>query len=189
MAYFPQDVHEFDITQFQGSAQSVDPYALDPSHGLYTQNTDFVIGTGEVSAPLVQASTRRGSSQVAQIPNSDGAVTSLFAWYLNLAGVQDCYAVYFTPAAGAKFYSQVSTSFATIVAAGSLTNSPKEMSFATDGIRCYLAFSDITGRYSACSGWIYNASTTNVDKLFAQPIATSVVTVAASNSGAGVCTV
>jgi hypothetical protein len=187
MAYLPQDVHEFDVSQFQGSAQSVDPYTLDPAHGLYTQNTDFILGTennGSGGIP-VEASTRRGSSQVSGMPFGTGAVLSLFSWYLNLGGTQDCYVVYFTQAQGARFYSQVYNDFTTIVANTSLTGTIAAMSFATDGIRCYLAFMDATGRYSVNSGWIYNASAANVDKLFAPPFSSGTISFSVATASGG----
>lgn len=85
MAYFPGNNSEIDIVQFQGSAQAVDPYALDLAHGLYSQNLDFTIGTG--AASVIQAATRRGSSQVVQLPTADGGVLSLFPWYFNNGGI------------------------------------------------------------------------------------------------------
>jgi len=183
VAYFPGNNSEIDIVQFQGSAQAVDPYALDLAHGLYSQNLDFTIGTG--AASVIQAATRRGSSQVVQLPTADGGVLSLFPWYFNNGGVQDCYAVYYAPGVGAKAYSQQSASFVGLIA----VTGAKYLSFATDGIRGYFGFGDATGRYSSTSGYIYNASTGNSDKLFAQPISNAVVTLTADMTvGSGVVT-
>jgi hypothetical protein len=183
VAYFPGNTSEIDITNFQGSAQAVDPYVLDLAHGLYCQNADFITGPG--ASPQVQCMTRRGSSQVAQIPNSDGGILSMFKWYFNNAGTQDCYAVYYAPSVGAKAYSQQSASFVALVA----VTGAKYLSFATDGIRGYFAFGDASGRYSANSGYIYNAATGNADKLFAPPFASSAVTITISSTGAGNVTI
>ena len=183
MAYFPGNTNEIDITQFQGSAQACDPYALDLAHGLYSQNCDFVIGPG--SSPLIQVATRRGASQVVQIPSGDGGVLSMFPWYINLAGVQDCYAVYYATAVGAKAYSQRTASFLSLIA----TTGAKYLSFATDGIRGYFAFGDASGRFSSNSGYIYNANTTKSDALFAPPLSDSVITLTATVAvAAGVVT-
>ena len=143
MAYFPFDVSEFDITQFQGSSQACDPYQLDSAHGLYSQNIDFIIGRG--SPNLVQAASRRGSSQVIQLPTGDGGVLSLFPWYFNNAGAQDCYAVYYAPAVGAKAYSQRNGTFIGLIP----VTAAKYLSLALNGIQAYFAFGDATGRFSS----------------------------------------
>jgi hypothetical protein len=183
VAYFPADIPEIDITQFKGSAQSSDPYALDLAHGLYTQNIDFTVGPGATN--IVQAGSRRGTSQVTQLPAPDGGTLSLFAWFFNIAGTQDCYAVYYAPAVGAKAYSQHGATFVVLVA----VTGAKYLSFATDGIRGYFAFGDATGRFSSNSGYIYNASSTTEDQLFAQPLSTGVISLTVSSLGTGLVTV
>jgi len=179
MAYF--DTLPVQISQFKGSAQASDDYALDPDHGLYSQNIDFIVSPGGT----VQVSPRRGVSLVSQIPNGDGAVTSLAPWYFNLAGVQDCYAVYYAPAVGAKAWSQASASFVSLVA---VTNG-KYLSFAPDGIRGYLAFCDITGRVGTNAAYVYGLAGPNSDQLFAQPLQTTVASMSVNTTaGAGVVT-
>src|ERR1700739_2941964 len=111
MAYFAGDQNEFDIQQFQGSAQAVDPYSLDANHGLYSQNIDFIVSP----AGLVQATPRRGLSQVAQLPSSSGMVTSMAPWYFNNGGFQDCYAVYFCKGIGVQAWSQRLSAFITLL--------------------------------------------------------------------------
>jgi hypothetical protein len=181
MAYFAGDQTEFDIQQFQGSSQASDPYSLDPNHGLYSQNIDFVVSP----AGLVQATPRRGISQVIQIPSSDGACVSLAPWYFNASDVQDCYAVYYAPAVGAKAWSQVLGIFLSLVP----VTGAKYLSFVPDGVRGYFAFCDVTGRVGVASGYVYGQAYTAADQLFGAPIQTSIATITVNTTfSAGVIT-
>ena len=181
MAYFPGDVNEFEIQQFHGSAQAVDPYALDQNHGLYSQNIDFVVSP----SGLVQATPRRGSAQVTQIPNGDGAVVSLAPWYFNNGGVQDCYAVYYAPAVGAKAWSQHAAAFVSLVA----VTGAHALSFVADGIRGYLAFCDVSGRIGTASGYVYGLTYAAADTLFSPPTQVTVTAITVNTTfGVGVIT-
>lgn len=182
MAYFPGDVSEIEIRQFQGSSQASDPYSLDPNHGLYSQNVDFIVGPNG----LVQVSPRRGISQVSQIPSGDGSVQSMASWYFNNAGVQDCYAVYYATAVGAKAWGQVNSFFYTLVP----VTGAKGMSFVADGTRGYFAFCDVSGRIGTSSGWVYNLDVGTADQLFSPPLQSGAggVTASAASTGAGVVT-
>jgi hypothetical protein len=181
MAYFPGDVNEFEIQQFQGSAQASDPYSLDQNHGLYSQNIDFIVSP----SGLVQATPRRGTSQIVQIPSGDHAVTSLAPWYFNNGGVQDCYAVYYAPSVGAKAWSQQAANFVSLVP----VTGAKSLSFVPDGVRGYFAFCDASGRVGTTSGYVYGLSYAAADQLFGPPVQSTVVTIVVDTThGSGVVT-
>ncbi len=179
MAYF--DCRQALVNEFKGSAQASDPYGSDIAHGLYCQNTDFLLGPD--GQP--QAGSRRGTSQITQISAGDGAIRSLASWYFNNAGTQDCWAVYYAPAVGVRAWKQASSALATLIA----TTGAAYSSFAPDGLRGYFAFGNSTGRYGTASGAIYNAAAGNTDNLFPPPLSTTVVTVGVNTTaGAGVVT-
>jgi hypothetical protein len=179
-----QGTNEFPITQFRGSAQSVDPYELDQAHGLYSQNVDFIVSP---DGNTVQAGSRLGISQVAQIPSSDGAVTSLASWYYGLNGVPQCWALYYAPNVGLKGYYQSTAAFSSTMV--SVTGAAYA-SMAFDGIKAIVAFGDATGRDgNAAGGYIVDGGLTLIDKLFAPPLSTSNITVTVNTTAsAGVVT-
>lgn len=176
------------ITAFQGSAQAQDNYDVDPAHGLYCQNTDFILGQNE----SVQAATRRGTSQLAQFPNTDGAVTSIGSWYFSYLGLQDCLVPCYSTVNGLRFYHQGDSTFSEIVIA--VTGAAIAV-FVTDGLRLYVAFADATGRRGTTQGRVYGLlsgaifpGNEAVDTLFASPLPTTIATIATAQPGAGVIT-
>lgn len=176
------------ITTFQGSSQSVDSYDLDPAHALYAQNCDFILGQFDTT----QAATRRGTAQLGQVPNSDGAITSLASWFFSYNGAQDVLVAMYSATNGVRFYDQNANTFSEIVIA--VTGAACAV-FVTDGLRIYAAFSDFTGRKGISQGRVFgllngaiSPSNEAVDTLFASPLPVAIATFAISQPGAGTIT-
>lgn len=176
------------ITQFQGSSQAIDSYDIDPAHGLYAQNNDFILGLGE----SVQVATRRGVAQLGQIPSSDGAIQSLASWFFSYQGAQDTLVAMYSAVNGVRFYDQLENLFSEIVIP---VTGAACATFVTDGLRIYVAFSDFSGRKGISQGYVFGLANgaivpgdEAVDTLFASPLPTSIATVAVSQPGSGVIT-
>lgn len=180
MSLNDQSIQQLELDQFQGSMNAVDPYNIDLNHALYSQNIDFIVAPNG----NVQCSTRRGTSQIAQIPSADGILRALASWYFSNSGTQDCYAVFYSPASGVRAYDQNAASFT-----GVLINvtSSTFASFQFDGLRLYAAFTDATSRVGNASAQVYGLGI-GADELFAPGITSSVATVGITQPSAGVIT-
>lgn len=161
------------VPEFRGSSQSVDPYALDSAHGLLSQNVDFILGQPGASGAIpVQAATRRGSSEVAQIPAAAHAITTLASWYFSFAGTQNGYVAMYSPSIGLLFYDQSTATFSGAIIA---VTGAAYASVVFDGLRAYVAFGDFTGRKGISQGYVYGLFANNTftnpaaDKLFFPP--------------------
>lgn len=181
------------VTQFQGSSQSQDSYNVDPGHGLYSQNNDFILGQSQnISGnQSVQVSTRRGTSQVIQVNNSDGAISSIASWTFSFFGSANCYVATYSTINGVRFYDQsnaiISGPIITVTGAAYAV-------FVFDGTRCYAAFTDATGRKGTSVGYVYGLFSNNnfgfpaVDPLFASPLPTTIAALAITQPTTGVIT-
>lgn len=179
MAFNP-DTSTSLVTSFKGSTTVVDPYDVDSSHGLWSQNTDFILGQNE----SIQAATRRGTSQVAQVPNGDGPIATLDSWYFNQNKIEDCFAVYYAPAVGIKAWNQLAQAFTTAyipITGATLASS------VFDGLRQYVAFVDATGRQGFDAGQVYGFPI-GADKLFPAPLQTTIANPVITQPSAGVIT-
>lgn len=177
---FNQDTSTSIVSQFKGSSQLQDSYDLDASHGLYSQNVDFILGQNE----SIQVGTRRGVSQVAQLPSGDGQIPSMDSWYFVQNGIEDCFCVYYSPAQGVKAYNQLSAAFQGVLVSqtGATT-----ASFAFDGLRMYVAFAAAGGRLGYAGGQVYGFPI-GADPLFPSPLTTSIVNPVVTQPGPGVVT-
>lgn len=176
------------VTAFQGSSQSQDSYDVDPAHGLYSQNNDFILG----QASSVQAATRRGTSQLAQIPSGDGSITTIYSWFYSYQGTQLCLVAMYSPVKGVRFYSINAGAFTEIVIP--VTGAASAV-FVSDNLRLYAAFSDFSGRKGISQGYVFGldlgtvvTSDEAVDTLFSSPLTTSTATVTVSQTTSGVIT-
>lgn len=182
MAYIP-DAQSITYRQFKGSAQAADPYAIDMAHGLYAQNIDFVVGP---DGTTVQTRQRYGVSQIAQLPNSDGAVTAMANWYYTLSGSQVGIVVYYAPAVGVKSYNQGSATFSGTRVS---VTSAAFAAFAFNGIYAYIAFGNSSGRVGTSAAYVLNDNTNNADQLFTAPSNSSTISwTINTTAGAGVVT-
>lgn len=178
---FTQDTSTALISEFRGSVSSVDPYDVDPSHGLWAQNQDFVLGESE----SVQITGRRGTSQVAAFATGIGPITSLVGWYFIL-GLEDSLAVCYAPSTGVVYWDQRLNGF--ISPSGLNVTGAAAASFVTDGFRLYVAFMDSSGRSGTTQGRVYGFQANAVDTLFAPPLTQSNVAVTVSQPLAGTIT-
>ena len=169
------------IKSFRGAAQSEDQYNVDPAHGLYSENCDFIV------SPFgnVQVATRRGTSVVATFPVSTGAVPSLDSWYFSSGGVENCYAVYYAVAEGVRAWNQGGSAFTGVLI--TQINATAAI-FAFDGARLYAAFQNSSGRIGFAGGQVYGLGI-GADPLFASPlIAGTNVNISAGPTTTGVVT-
>lgn len=176
------------ITQFQGSSQSQDSYDVDPNHGLYSRNCDFIMGQAE----SIQAATRRGVSQLGQVPNTDGAISALASWFFSYNGAQDTLVAMYSATNGVRFYDQLANAFSEIVIA--VTGAAGAI-FVTDGLRIYAAFYDFSGRKGVAQARVFgllngaiSPGNEAVDTLFASPLPATIAAVTTLQPFAGVVT-
>lgn len=147
------------VSQFKGSSSSQDPYDIDSSHGLYCQNCDFLLGLGGA----VQAGTRRGVSQVAQLPPGDGSIPSMDSWYFSLSGIENDYVVYYSPSQGVKAWDQRNSAF--VSGLGSVRGAiSADWSF--DGSRLYSAYAGPSGRAGSAGAEVYGLGVGGPDPIF-----------------------
>jgi hypothetical protein len=176
-----QDASTALVRNFKGSAQAVDVYNIDADHGLYSQNVDFIVSpTG-----VVQATSRRGTSQVLQCPITYGAITSAKNWcFTDSAASYHSALMCYAPAVGATVYSGTILGFI-----GSPVGPTGAASMTTvgDGNRLFMAFVNTTGTKGTFVGHVYNY--TYGDSTILPPgITTAVATVALSQPSSGVIT-
>ena len=193
MSFLPEDVKTALIAQFAGSLNGVDAYDIDPGHGLYAQNVDFILGPGAPGpgTPSVQAATRRGTAQLIQVPNTDGAITTLFSWFISFGIFQCGLVALYSPINGVRFYSQ-GLAFSDILIP---VTGGAGASFVAIGRRIYAAFFDSSGRTGISQGYVYALFGATfgplppaVDTLFASPLPTTIATVTLTQPLSGLIT-
>lgn len=183
MAYLPEDLQEADIVSFKGSTQAVDPYQIDLTHGLLSQNIDFVV----TPSGTVLAVGRRGSSLISSSSSVTGSTnTSLVAWQLLNGTDPDCWALILKSGAGGAVYAwkQFTSTLSTLF---STSGSPAIMVVAFNGIQAFFAFADATGRNGVGTPLIYSSSLNAADELCPDVTTPTAVSFATATSG-GSCT-
>ena len=196
MSFLPGgDVQTALVPLFQGSMNGQDSYNIDPGHGLYSQNVDFILGPGNSTSGSnsVQVATRRGTAQVAQNPNAtDGVITSIANWFFFGVGTPNCFVAMYSPVNGVRFFNQSGPTFTEIVIA---VTGAAGAAFVPNGTRIYACFFDATGRNGVSSAYVYGLfegaylpGEEAVDALFSPPLTTSVATVTPTQPTTGVIT-
>lgn len=136
------------MTQFRGSLPSQDPYNIDLLHGLYAQNVQFTLGTGET----VQVGTRRGMGLIQEFFGTfaDSSILSMASWYFSTAGVPDDWILMYFQSLGVVALQQLSGALNNLIPVPGASGT----SFAFEGSRMYVAFTNSTSRGAFAPGQV-----------------------------------